>query len=162
MTGPIISGIVFSLLVITLALWKPNGARIFLGFFFIAMGIGVNVPFVLMQPNFVLNYGQGAWLPLYRTLSDSIIAINPAAFGILLIIFEVLMGFLLLNKGTKVKIGLVGISLFVIMLTPLYISQIAWAGAVIGFGYLLTQDFDKNLSEMIQDRRKGNKKEKTG
>ena len=41
--------------------------------------------------NFVFDYGHGAWLPLYRTLTERIITLNPGVFGILLILFEVAM-----------------------------------------------------------------------
>ena len=99
MISQIIVGIAYSLLVILLCFLKPNGGRIFLGFFFIVMGMGVNLTFVLVSPNFVADYGMNAWFPLYRTLTKLIIAPYPVAFGILLIVFEVGMGILLLSKG---------------------------------------------------------------
>ena len=77
MVGPIVAGIIYSLLVIVLSFLKPNAARIFLGFFFLAMGLGVNLSFLLTQPSFVYDYGKNAWLPLYQTLSDRIIEPAP-------------------------------------------------------------------------------------
>jgi hypothetical protein len=66
MVGPIVAGAVYSVLVIALSFLKPNAARIFLGIFFLATGLGVNLSFLLTQPSFVYDYGKNAWLPLYR------------------------------------------------------------------------------------------------
>jgi hypothetical protein len=89
------------------------------------MGIGVNVAFLLTQPSFVADYGREAWLPFYRTLTESVIAPQPRVFGILLILFEVVMGLFLLSSGVGVKLGLIGSMIFVLALIPLYVSQIA-------------------------------------
>ncbi len=150
--GPIVVGVVYSLFVIALSLLRPNAGRIFLGFFFVAMGIGVNVTFLLTQPSFVFDYGREAWLPLYRTLTESVIALSPTAFGILLILFEVAMGLSLLNKGVWVKVGLIGTMIFVLALVPIHIAQIAWAGSVLANVYLLTKSFDTGFVAMIRER----------
>lgn len=152
MVGPIVVGVVYSLFVIVLSLLRPNAGRIFLGIFFIAMAIGVNVTFLLTQPDFVLNYGREAWLPLYRTLTESVIALSPTAFGILLILFEVAMGLFLLSKGVWVKVGLIGTMMFVLALVPIHIAQIAWAGSVVANVYLLTKSFDTAFVTMICKR----------
>jgi len=150
--GPIVVGVVYSLFVIVLSLLRPNAGRIFLGIFFIAMGIGVNVTFLLTQPAFVLNYGRESWLPLYRTLTDSVIALSPMTFGILLILFEAAMGLFLLSKEVWVKVGLIGTTIFVLALVPIHIAQIAWAGSVVAHVYLLTKSFDTSLVKMIHKR----------
>lgn len=158
MAGPIVVGVVYSLFVIVLSLFRPNAGRIFFGIFFVAMGIGVNVTFLLTQPDFVLNYGRESWLPLYRTLTESVIAPSPAAFGILLILFEVAMGLFLLSRGVWVKVGLIGTTIFVLALVPIHVAQIAWAGSVVANVYLLTKSFDTAFMTMIRERF-GRKKE---
>ena len=157
MAGPIVVGAVYSLFVIVLSLLKPNAGRIFLGFFFVAMGVGVNVAFLLTQPSFVADYGREAWLPLYRTLTETIIAPRPRIFGILLILFEVAMGLLLLSRGAWVKVGLIGTMIFVLALVPIYVTQIVWAVSMAANVYLLTKNFDKGLVKMIADRRRRKK-----
>ena len=152
MAGPIVVGVVYSLFVIVLSLLKPNAGRIFLGFFFVAMGIGVNVAFLLTQPSFVSDYGREAWLPLYRTLTESVIAPQPRIFGILLILFEVAMGLFLLSSGAWVKVGLIGTMIFVLALVPIHVAQIAWAGSVVANVYLLTKSFDTGVVKMIANR----------
>lgn len=152
MAGPIITGLLFSLFLIIFSWKKPNGARIFLGIFFIIMGLGINVPFLLIKPNFIAEYGQGAWFPLYRTLTDLIIKPYPYLFGILLICFEITMGVLLLGKKKSVKIGLIGTMLFIIMLSPLYKSQLAWTISIIGHIFLLKKEFNTSFIELIRKR----------
>jgi hypothetical protein len=116
------------------------------------MGIGVNVTFLLTQPSFVFDYGREAWLPLYRTLTESIIAPQPRIFGILLILFEVTMGLFLLGRRAWVRVGLIGTMIFVLVLVPINIAQIAWAGSVIANVYLLTKSFDAGVVKMIANR----------
>lgn len=157
MAGPIVVGAVYSLFVIVLSLLKPNAGRIFLGFFFVAMGVGVNVAFLLTQPSFVADYGREAWLPLYRTLTETIIAPRPRIFGILLILFEVAMGLFLLSRGIWVKVGLIGTMIFVLALVPIHVTQIVWAVSVAANVYLLTKNFDTGFVKMIADRRRRKK-----
>jgi hypothetical protein len=151
MAGPIITGLIFSTIVIILSMYKPNICRVFLGIFFIAMGLGVNVSYLITQPFFVYEYGMGAWMPLFRNLTESIIGINPKLFGILLIVFETLTGLLLMGKGIWVKLGIFTASLFILMLIPLYYSQIAWAVSVFGILYLLRLDYTLDVFGKITD-----------
>jgi len=153
MAGPVVAGILFSMLVVVLSVLRPNAGRLFLGIFFVLMGIGVNLTFVLTQPDFVYEYGQGSWLPLYRTLTERVIGLSPTVFGIALIVFEVLMGVLLLSRGTWVKVGLVGTAVFVLALVPIHPQQIAWIGPAVANVYLLTRSFDADVLTMIRTRR---------
>lgn len=150
MAGPIITGLVFSALIILLSLYKPEICRIFLGFFFICMGLGVNLPFVVTRPFFVYEYGMGAWLPLFRTLTESIIGLNPQLFGVFLILFEVFVGLALLGKNRWVSMGIFLASLFILLLIPLYYSQIAWAVSIAGILLLLRKKYENNVLEMIR------------
>ena len=145
-------GIAYSSLVVILCFAKPNAGRIFLGFFFIAMGIGVNLTFVLVSPTFVADYGRAAWFPLYRMLTELIIVPSPVIFGILLIIFEVTMGILLLSEGKWVKFGLIGTMVFIAGLAPIHIAQVAWAGSIAGHIYCLTKEFDTSFITMVSSR----------
>ena len=154
MIGPIITGLVFSGLIILLSIFKPEGCRIFLGFFFIVMGLGVNLSFVITQPFFVYEYGMGAWLPLFRSLTESIIGLNPVLFGVLLIIFEVLVGVALLGKNNWVNLGILFASAFILFLIPLYYSQIAWSFSVVGVLLLLRKKYENNVLEIFKTKYK--------
>jgi hypothetical protein len=154
MAGPIVAGVLYSVLVIVLSFLKPNAARIFLGIFFLAMGLGVNLSFLLTQPSFVYDYGKNSWLPLYRILSDTLIAPAPLMFGILLIVFEVTIGVLLLSRRGWVRVGLVGVTVFVLALIPINPIQGIWALSIVGTIYLLTRSFDTGLLGMIAKRKR--------
>ncbi len=56
MLMPYIVTAVFVVSVVTLCIAKPNAGRIFLGLFFIAMGLGVNGAFVLTGPQFYREF----------------------------------------------------------------------------------------------------------
>lgn len=152
MIGPIITGLVFSAMVILLSIFKPEGCRILLGFFFIIMGLGVNLTFFLTQPYYVYEYGMGAWMPFIRGLTESIIGLNPVLFGVLLIVFEVLVGLSLLASKNWVSLGIFMASLFILILIPLYYSQIAWAVSVVGVLLLLRNKYEKTFVDLIRSR----------
>ncbi len=149
MTGPLIVSGVFVLAVVILCMLKPNAGRIFLGFFFLVMALGVNGYFTFVNPGAYLDYAGGALFPFYRQLAISVVQINPVAFGILLMIFEISMGLLLLHKNKAVKIGLIGTMLFVAGIAPLSWMQMPWLGLLIAQGFLLTKEFDCSVLDKI-------------
>jgi hypothetical protein len=153
MLAPIIISSVFVLLFVVLCLTKPNAGRIFLGIFFLLMGLGVNGYFTFGNPQGYIDYASGALIPFYRDLALLIININPLIFGILLILYEVVMGIFLLHKGKYVKAGLIGTILFLIAIAPNSYLQIPWLGMIIGQGYLLTKDFDHTLIDGFRKKR---------
>jgi len=157
MTGPVIVGIIYSVTVIILCFLKPTAGRIFLGIFFIIMGLGVNLTFLLTNPTFVFDYGKEAWLSLYQFLTKTIIGLNPPLFGIFLILFEVTTGLFILAKKYLVKIGLIGTMVFVLLLVPTHPEQIVWAISIAGNIFLLTRNFDISLIDMIIKRLKKHK-----
>lgn len=138
---PIIISSMFVLAVVVLCLAKPNAGRIFLGLFFLLMAIGVNGYFTLANPHGYIEYASGALIPFYRDVALAVVRLNPVLFGWLLILFEVVMGLLLLHKDQSVKLGLVGTVLFLIGIAPLSLTQLPWLGLIIGQAYLLTKEF---------------------
>jgi hypothetical protein len=65
-------------------------------------------------------------------------------------IFEIAMGLLILNKHLKVKLGLIGTSIFLFLITPFGFIQLPWLGIALIQLYLLRKDFDKTLFESIK------------
>ena len=59
------------------------------------------------------------------------------------------MGLLILNKHKYVKYGLIGTTIFLILLTPFGYIQIPWLGIAAIQLYLLKKDFDKTFIEII-------------
>jgi hypothetical protein len=152
MLVPMIVSSAFVLAVIILCIAKPNAGRIFLGFFFLAMALGVNGSFTFSNPQAYLDYAQGALIPLYRGLAVSVVSFSPVAFGILLMAFEISMGLLLLHKQKSVKIGLAGTILFLIGIAPLSWVQIPWLGLIAAEVYLLKQEFDNTFLDIIRPK----------
>jgi hypothetical protein len=149
MDEKIIWSIGFVLIVIILCIIKPNIGRIFLGIFYIIMAIGVNLVNVITDPQSTVQMGEASLVAFYRTIFSEIVAKAPEFFIMVIVLFEVTMGLLILNKHKKVKIGLTGASIFLILITPFGYIQLPWLGiAVIQF-YLLTKDFDKTFIETI-------------
>jgi hypothetical protein len=153
MYTPYVVSAVFIMAVVGLCFWRPNAGRIFLGLFYIAMGLVVHGAFILTNPQSYVYFGQGALIPLCRELTTTVIAWSPVLFGATLLVFETLMGLSLLNKRRYVRLGLIGTTLFILALTPLSTLQFVWLGLVVAQVYLLTKEFDSTFLEMLRSRR---------
>lgn len=147
---PYIVSMIFVLGVIALCLLRPNAGRIFLGCFFLVMALGVNGYFTFTNPQGYLDYASGALIPLYANVATTVVGWSPRLFGLLLMAFEIVMGLLLLHKGRAVKIGLWGTIAFLIGIAPLGPIQMPWLGLLIGQAYLLTQEFDRSVLDMLR------------
>jgi len=106
--------VVFVLFVLLFCLWKPNAARIFLGFFLLVMAIGVNVVTVLAAPQSYIALGADALIPFYRWGFLNIIALNPPLFVLPIAACQIAIALMMLGKGKTVKIGLAGGVLFLL------------------------------------------------
>ena len=149
---PIIISSVFVLAVVILCFIKPNAGRIFLGLFFLVMAIGVNGSFTFTNPQAYVEYASGALITIYRDLALTIVQLNPMLFGLLLMVFEIVMGLLILYKQKSVRIGLIGTMVFLIGIAPLGLIQFPWLGLIIGEAYLLTKDFDTTILDIIKSK----------
>ena len=155
MLTPYLVSAVFVVLVVVLCIAKPNAGRIFLGLFFLAMGLGVNGAVVLTGPQSYVNYLGDSLIPLYRDLTMRTVALNPLLYSLLLVTFETAMGILILGKHKTVKIGLFGTSIFIVALAPVNTVQFVWLGLVVGQAYLLTKEFDVTLLDMLRSKWRG-------
>jgi hypothetical protein len=149
---PIIISSVFVLAVVILCFIKPNAGRIFLGLFFLVMAIGVNGSFTFTNPQAYVEYASGALIPIYRDIALTIVQLNPMLFGLLLMVFEIVMGLLILHEQKSVRIGLIGTMVFLIGIAPLGLIQFPWLGLIIGEAYLLTKDFDTAFLDIIKSK----------
>lgn len=154
MLTPMIVSSAFVLALVILCIAKPDAGRIFLGFFFFAMALGVNGSFTFGNPQAYLDYAEGALIPLYRDLAVSVVAVSPVAFGLVLMAFEIAAGLLLLHKHRSVRLGLAGTIVFVIGISPLSWMQIPWLGLVVAQVYLFRRDFDRSLLDIIRSRKR--------
>ena len=101
---------VFCLLVLLLCLVRPYAGRIFVGIFFLAMAIGVNVVTVFVDPNSYIGLGADSYIPLYRWVFINLVALAPPVFVLPVAAFESAIALLMLSKGRYVKWGSSGAS----------------------------------------------------
>jgi hypothetical protein len=150
MDEKILWSIGFVLVVMILCYVKPNYGRIFLGIFYLIMAIGVNMVNAIINPQTTVQMGEASLLGFYRTIFSEVVSKAPALFILAIAIFELVMGLLILNKHKRVKIGLVGTTIFLLLITPFGYIQIPWLGIALIQIYLLRKDFDKTFIEIVK------------
>jgi len=149
MDEKIIWSIGFVLIVMVLCVVKPNAGRIFLGIFYLIMAIGINIVNAISNPQTTVQMGEASLFDFYRTFFTDVVSKAPALFILLVALFEITMGLLILNKHKNVKLGLIGTSVFLVLITPFGYIQIPWLGIAMIQLYLLRKDFDKTFIEII-------------
>lgn len=106
--------------VLGLCLWRPELGRVVLGVFFLVMAVGVNLVFVLVSPEGFVRLGTDAPLvPLYEWFFRRVVAVAPAAFGLLAAAFEITVGVLMIRGGRGADAGLIGAIAFLAVISPL-------------------------------------------
>jgi hypothetical protein len=150
MDEKIIWSIGFVLVVMILCYIKPNIGRIFLGFFYLIMALGVNTVLAFTDPQSIVQMGEGSLIEFYRNFFSNVVSLAPIPFILLVAIFEITMGLLILNKHLKVKLGLIGTTIFLSLITPFGFIQLPWLGIALIQLYLLRKDFDKTFIEIIK------------
>lgn len=143
----------FVLVVFAWCWFKPNGARIFLGFFFIVMGIGFHLILIMRDPYGYDGFSTTAFLPLYRWAFRTLIMPHPLAFALVAAAFEIAVGLLLLSKGRYAKAGLLAGGLFLLAITPLGVETLPNALLALGLGYLATKTFPISFWELLRAKR---------
>lgn len=139
----------FCLGVLLLSLFKPYGARIFIGFFFLVMAFGVNLTVLLTDPALIAATGQNAFLPVYSWFFTVVIAAHPVLWMIPLILFEASVGILILAKGKWTRLGLIGAVVFCLWLTPVGIEETACPILALAIGLLLRKRYERSLAGLI-------------
>lgn len=128
MDEKIIWSIGFVLMVVILCIVKPNIGRFFLGIFYLIMAIGINVVNAFTNPQSTEQMGEESLFGFYRTIFSDIVAKAPAIFILCIAFYQIAMALLILNKQKYVKLGLIGTSVFLILITPLWVYPDTMAG----------------------------------
>ena len=152
MISPFMVWLIFVTLVLILCLAKPNAGRIFLGFFFLAMAIGVNIITVLVAPQSYVEMGKNALIPFYRWVFLNIIALNPPLFVLPIAVFQIAVALMILSKKIYVKIGLVGGIIFLLGITPLGIESLPNPVLALALALLLRKEFDMTFLEILRSK----------
>ncbi len=152
MDEKIIWSIGFVLFVVILCIVKPNIGRFFLGIFYLIMAIGINMVNAITNPQSTVQMGEASLFAFYRTFFTAVVTKAPALFILLVALFQIIMGLLILTKHKKVKLGLIGTSIFLLLITPFGYIQLPWLGIALVQLYLLRKDFDKTFIEVISHK----------
>lgn len=159
MDEKIIWSIGFVFVIMIFCYLKPNAGRIFLGIFYLVMAIGINIVNAITNPQMTVQMGEASLLVFYRTFFTEIVSKAPALFILAVAIFQITMGLLILNKHQKVKIGLIGTILFLVIITPFGYIQLPWLGIALIQIYLLKKDFEKTFIEILVTAARNAKKD---
>jgi hypothetical protein len=142
----------FALILLLLALFKPQAGRIVFGVFFLLMAWGVNFSMMLYDPSLYPQAGANSFIPLYRWFFTEVLARYPVPFILMLIGFETAVGVLTLSQGRWVKLGL--------GLGALFCLGIAWIGpegiwmpaVALAPLVMLRKDFPVSVIGMLRSR----------
>lgn len=160
MQGFVIWG-AFTVGVAAFCVWRPNGARVFLGLFFGAMGLGIHGALIATNPQRYVDFAADAPWPIYRDIGMWLTEPNPLAFGIFMLTFETATAALILSRGRAAKLGLLTAILFLLGITPLGLEEVPNVVLAAGMAFLLTQDFPTDVWTMLRRRRRLRRPETT-
>src|SRR5687767_12253527 len=107
----------FTLAVAAFCVWRPHPARIFVGLFFGAMGLGIHGALIATNPQSYVDFAADASWAIYRDIGTYLTEPNPLAFGIFMLTFETMTAVLILSRGHAAKWGLLAAILFLIGIT---------------------------------------------
>ncbi len=126
-----------------------------MGLFFLAMGLGVNLTFVLLDPTQFVALGTAEPLvPFYAAFFDTVVTRAPALWGLLVVAFQVAVGVLVLGRGPSVRWGLVGAIAFLLAITPLGPWTLANPLLALGLAALLRGPHDVSLLDAVRSARR--------
>jgi hypothetical protein len=88
-----------------------NVLRLFCGCVF-AAGVVINIAIGIIDPTLYNNGGLHAWPDFLQSFWASTVVPNMIWFIVLYAVIEAVLAYLILNKGSKAKLGLVGGAIF--------------------------------------------------
>lgn len=143
----------FTVGVAAFCVWRPQPARIFVGLFFGAMGLGIHGALIFTNPQGYVDFAADApWA--YRDIGTSLTEPSPLAFGIFMLTFETITAALILSRGRAVKWGLLAAIVFLIGITPLGLEEVPNVVLAAGIAFLLTQEFPTDVWTMLRRHRR--------
>lgn len=140
----------FTVVVAAFCVWRPQPARIFVGLFFGAMGLGIHGRMIATDPQSYVDFAADAPWALYREIGLWLTEPNPLLFGIFMLLFETVTAALILSRGRYVRWGLIGAILFLVGITPLGLEEVPNVILAAGIAFLLTQQFPTDVVTMLR------------
>ena len=139
------------LAVLLLCLARPGAGRVFLGFFYLVMALGINVVLVFVAPDQFVALGTSAPLiPLYQWFFAEVVARSPVLFGLLAAAYEIAVGVLLLSRGRHVTWGIIGGIVHLIGITPLGVWTLANPIMALALAALWRGTHDRSVLDMTR------------
>jgi hypothetical protein len=117
-----------------LAWLRPAAGRRALGLFFAAMGLGVNGSFTVRAPQQFPALARGAPWAWYRRIGLALTEPAPRTFGTAMTVGETVLAAAVLSRGRAARLGLVGVAVFALGITPL--GRFTLANPVLAAGAL--------------------------
>jgi hypothetical protein len=129
--------------------WKPKPTRAVVGVFFAIMGLAVHGGIILTNPQTYVSFAGGAVIPIYRDMALTVVQVSPLIFGIIMLVFELVVAGLILSRGRAVKLGLLAAILFLIGIMPL--GKEEWPDPILaaGLAYLMTKDYPASVPREV-------------
>lgn len=152
----------FTVAVATWCVCRPQPARIFIGLFFGAMGLGIHGTLIATNPQRYVDFAASAPWSLYRDIGTWLTEPNPVAFGIFMLTFETITAALILSRGQLVKGGLLAAIVFLVGITPLGLEEVPNLVLAAGMAFLLTQDFPTDVRVILRRHRHQPPSQRTG
>ncbi len=115
------------------------------------MAVGVHGSTVLTDPSTYLAFANGALVPFYRDVAVAIVAVNPVAFGLSMLTFELVVAALILSHGRAVRLGLWAGVGFLVGITPLGVEELPNPILAVGLAVLATRDYPKSALSEVHD-----------
>jgi hypothetical protein len=140
----------FTVAVAAFCVWRPQPARIFVGLFFGAMGLGIHGGLIATNPQSYVDFAAAAPWARYRDIGLWVTEPNPLVFGIFLLLCETVTAALILSRARYVRWGLIGAIMFLIGIMPLGLEEVPNVVLAAGLAFLLTQEFPTDVVTMLR------------
>ena len=137
---------------------KSNILRIIFGLFYLAAAV-FNFTYTLRHPQqlrlFYDSFAENALIPFYKDFILSVVVPNSDLIILMVVVFEIVVGILILSKRIFVKVGLsLGIlwTLFfvpILAVGPPMLTNLILASLQV---FLLKKEYDKSFLEILRSK----------
>jgi hypothetical protein len=142
----------FATAVTVLCYARPQVARVVVGCFFAAMGLGIHGTYVMTAPHAYVDAARNAAMPFYRGVGLALTQPSPRVFGVFMLVLETSLSVMVLSRGRVVNLGLVGVACFLLAISPLNVQTLPNAIMAAGVAYLVTQRFPRDAVFLVRCR----------
>ena len=133
---------------------KSNILRIIFGLFYLAAAV-FNFTYTLRQPQPLDWFAENALIPFYKDFILSVVVPNSDLIILLVVVFEIVVGVLILSKRIFVKAGLVLGIIWALILVPLLpIGPPMLTNLILASlqAFLLRSEYDRSFLEILRSK----------